>query len=176
MNDNMDSTHEFRSLVDAHRRLARKYSSRQNWIHNPVVPRMDDGQDHFQHPSFVNESSWRDNAYPLLVPGGYPALKNREVHCCPRCNCVSETTPRESLPARRESIDRQQMQFNEMGPDNGLSVHHLLYLQEASMEYARLLNALNAGNAGANASQAGHLMTPYPCDSETRKDNICNSE
>ena len=157
----MDTSGEFASLVDAHRRLMVKYGHRGHWDANtnwkeaanaqralPVEPRFADGQ------------PWIASSL-TAPPVSTHSSDGVGTRCCPRCHFWIGSKP----PQTNDFVDSG---VGKRGPilpaptSSGPGINNMISLQLASMEYARLLATLNVGNASVpymlDASQAVH---PY---------------
>lgn len=146
----MDTRAEFTSLVAAHHRLMAKYGRGGRWNANTSGHRVSNEQE-----GFIGEQVIADGA-PWIQPSlttqrlaTHRAVDVLKTTCCPRCNLRIGTKPFEvmSLPESYTGSD-----CGDKMPSPGLRSNGTtggsgsIYLQLASIEYARLLAALNIGN------------------------------
>ena len=148
----MDSSVEFASLVAKHRRLMEKYEQ------NRCTPPNDTSSRQTNPPSNstsepamrrVDGTPWIDMAH-ASTPRKLPYLTSEalEPRCCPRCHYSMEPKSVDvlSTPFPKTIPEPNKAMAPSFATDGVVGINHMIQLQLASMEYARLLSALRTGS------------------------------
>ncbi len=148
----MDSSAEFASLVATHRRLMEKYEQNRCGPPNDTTSRQtNQPSNSTSEPAMrrVDGTPWIDMAH-ASTPRKLPYLTSEalEPRCCPRCHYSMEpkTVDVLSTPFPKTIPEPNKAMAPSFSTDGVVGINHMIQLQLASMEYARLLSALRTGS------------------------------